>query len=180
MFDCELLIGSGPESYWPAISRRALLGAFGTLIVSGAALAGEEDEKTDIINELLVLAQFDETAEAYTTEVADVVVARWKTSLSDPEASALAALKSELTRKLAADYLALKPQIVQLWRNAMTLDELRALLAFYKSPYGRSVLSKKLAIDQQVAKMFYPESAGKVEEYWRESVISLRRQGKKL
>ncbi len=128
------------------------------------------DEKSVLIEEMFSLGGYDQTAQVYMSDYAKAMAASWKAMLRNPDDAALAALESELASRLVRDYLALKPVIAELYRDAFTEEELREILAFYKSPVGKVFLEKSRRIDEKISKVFYPESLKQAEKHWYDSV----------
>lgn len=138
------------------------------------------DEKSELIEEMFRLGGYEQSAASYMAEYAKAMTESWKVTLVHPDDAALAALERELAGRLVRDYLLLKPQLAELYRNNFSEEELRELLAFFNSPIGKVFVSKSRKIDEEIAKVYYPESLKQAEKHWYDVIEMLRKQGMKL
>lgn len=162
-----------------AIRLAAVLGLTAVLLAP-AASAADDSQKSRLVAELLAMVDVEQTAKAYMSEYAKAMLETWKVTLHDPDAETLAALDEELTHHLVRDYIMMEPVVAELYRNTFTVEELQAMIDFYKSPVGMSILEKGRSLDESFAKVIYPESLKNAERHWYESVDRLRKEGRKL
>jgi hypothetical protein len=163
-----------------SIVRRASLVTIALTLMANCGLANDDVKKAQLVARFMAFLPIEEAAETYMAEYAKAMIASWQVTLADPDDATVEALKQELTRRLVRDYVSLKPVIAKLYRDQYTAEELSAVVDFYDSSLGRSIHAKEKAINEQLAKIIYPESLKRAEKHWLDSVELLRKQGKKL
>jgi hypothetical protein len=157
---------------------RFLIAVFVTLMVPSHVIASED--KLTMVENLFKVSQFQKASAIYMQEYAKVFVKEWKSTLLVMDARTEERLVSEFAGALDADYLGLTPKLKRLYVDTFSEEELHLMLSFYASPTGQSIARKLDTIDQETAKLFYPDSLDTARKRWYETIEKMRGQGYKL
>jgi hypothetical protein len=136
------------------------------------AVAGQ---KEDLTKEMLNLADMKKMMDQIVAQVQQIQAAQLK-SLNIPEKNQEKVLQfqSKLTKKIfdAMSWDKMEPEYITLFSTVYTVEELKAIVAFYKSPAGQSMLKKQpmlmqksMQIAQSKIQILLPELKKMTEDF---------------
>jgi hypothetical protein len=113
------------------------------LLWCASPVCADEANMSAKAEELLKLTQSDQMMKQVLEQVKAMQAAQLKTmDLSDERRAQFTEMQERLTA-LVADHLSkAEPELVKIYADTYTEEELDAILAFYKSPAGKAMLEK--------------------------------------
>ncbi len=90
------------------------------------------------------------------------------------------ALALDIAGRFSEKFKVIVPQIAQLTAEEFSTGELRAVIAFYESPPGRSILAKLPKLNEQTMKLVVPWVQNVMPGIVIESIAALEKKGMKV
>jgi len=118
--------------------------------------AADEDSKAAKIEELLVVMKADKLVDQIFDQMNSVLMGQLggagdgKSIMSEVQPQLMAAIR----RRMSWDKM--KPQYVRIYGESFTEEEVSAMVAFYKTPAGRSMLEKLPVVMQKSMEIVQP------------------------
>lgn len=100
-----------------------------------ATESAAKDSHTAAVEEFFLVMKMKETTDRTTEQMMDMQIAQ------QPQLAAFKDVMTDFLRKHVS-YDALKDDMVKLYRNEFTEDEIRTMTAFYRTPVGQKAVSK--------------------------------------
>jgi hypothetical protein len=121
-----------------------------TITIPVLATAEEPDAgKAATIREIMALGEIDDLANSYGRNMADQLYQVLKTSRPEIPAEAMAIIREEVDKQLAADREQLLAKIVAIFDQSFTAEELQELRGFYQTDLGKKSLALMPKIMQE-------------------------------
>jgi uncharacterized protein len=134
-----------------------------TLLWCASPARADETSKSAKAEALLQLVQGDQmmkTIEPLMKTMAGSI----SPDMPDEERAKIREMQKRMMTTVLEVYNRTKPTLAKIYADTYTEQELDGILAFYKSPVGKSVLEKMPEVMQRVAMIIGPEIAKKLQE----------------
>jgi len=113
------------------------------------AVAGQ---KEDLAKEMLNLTDMKKMMDQIVAQVQQMQAAQWKVlNMPEKDQEKVLQFQSKVTKKIfdAMSWDKMEPEYITLFSTLYTVEELKAIVGFYKSPAGQSMLKKQPMLMQK-------------------------------
>jgi uncharacterized protein len=131
--------------------------------------------KEDLIKEMVRAVDLQKMMDQMVSQLHAMLTAQLRSlNVREEDQEKFQQFNSRLLRKIldAVSWEKMEPEYVKLWSSIYTIDELKAILEFYRSTAGQSMMRKQplliqkaLEVTQSKMKTLLPELKGMIEEF---------------
>ncbi|MBS0580240.1 MAG: DUF2059 domain-containing protein [Proteobacteria bacterium] len=159
--------------------------AIATALLAAAPLAAQDSRPSEAsVRRVLAASHRDTVLDAYTAQVEDNMRSAMQHELAgQPLNAQQRAIMDHMQDQLVAlmreemDWKRMEPQVIALYRNTFTQQEVNAMLAWYTSAAGKAVLAKEHLLTQQMAdyaQARVQDLVPKLMHLQKETIVQLR------